>query len=180
LIKVPVGNWHPLSKLTVVVGVLVLFVTWWQSPAPSNDDVAAEAGTVRTVAASTSWTEQSNEALPSRPLARPLPPLSRFEAMVQRPLFAPDRRPAPVEMPVADAVPSDWARAETMEVNAPGVRFIGSIEQNGAVRALVSDGAKVQGLEIGQSIDGWTVVGIAPRRLTLAVADQNLELTILE
>jgi hypothetical protein len=100
--------------------------------------------------------------------------------MVQRPLFAPDRRPAPAEIPVADAVPSDWAPAETTELSAPEVRFIGSIEENGAVRALVSDGASVQGLEIGQSIDGWTVVAIAPRRLTLAVADQNLELTILE
>jgi hypothetical protein len=38
----------------------------------------------------------------------------------------------------------------------------------------------VRGLAVGQEVDGWAVVAIESRRLTLGLGDERLELTILE
>ena len=92
----------------------------------------------------------------------------------------PDRRPAEAELSLATAPMPPVESAPTDDVYPPDIDFIGSIEDNGAVRALVSDGANVQALKLGQIIDGWEVVVIEPRRLKLVLSDHYLELTILE
>jgi hypothetical protein len=80
----------------------------------------------------------------------------------------------------ASAEPVEWQPAPEAGPSAPAFRFIGSIEENGSIRALVSDGYAVRALGGGEEVDGWTVVAIDGRRLVLAHGDERLELTILQ
>lgn len=83
------------------------------------------------------------------------PPPEHFTEMVARPLFVPGRRP--IGGPTAQG--SD---------RVPRLRLVG-IVLSGAVRlALVqSDGAAPRKLAEGQSLDGWMVAAIEPRRIVL-------------
>jgi hypothetical protein len=179
VVKVPVQSWHPVTKIAVSLGLLGLVITWWTSDSPPSENVLA--------------TVRAQPAPPEVPAAvdvqptfgvplsdRALPPLSAFETMVSRPLFMPDRRPAKVElslaattMPPVDPEPAD-------DVYPPDIDFIGSIEDGGSVRALISNGGNVQAVELGELIDGWEVAVIEPRRLRLELSEHYLELTILE
>jgi hypothetical protein len=112
---------------------------------------------------------------------RALPPISAFETMLSRPLFVPDRRPVEAEVSLAAAPMPPVEPTPTDDVSPPDIEFIGSIiDDNGSVRALVSDGASVQALQHGQIIDGWEVAVIEPRRLKLMLSEHYFELTILE
>ena len=172
-------SWHPATKIAASLGLLGLVIAWWTSDSPPSDNVLAAVS--------------AQPAPPEIPLAidvqpvlgvplgdRALPPLSTFETMVSRPLFMPDRRPVEAELSLTAAPRPPMEPAPTDDVHPPDIDFIGSIEDNGMVRALVSDGANVRGLELGQIIDGWEVAVIEPRRLKLVLAEHYFELTILE
>jgi len=174
-----VQSWHPITKIAASLGLLGLVITWWTSDSPPSENVLAAV--------------RAQPAPPEIPVAidvqpalgvplgdRALPPLSAFETMVSRPLFMPDRRPAAAELSLAAAPMTPIESAPTDDVNPPDIEFIGSIEDNGTIRALVSAGADVQALELGQIIDGWEVAVIEPRRLKLVLSEHFLELTILE
>ena len=112
--------------------------------------------------------------------ARALPSIEAFSGMLERPLFSSTRRPAVVapELALMD-VPSA-AVEPAAGLRPPAIRFIGSVEENGAVRAFVGDGLDVQALATGDEIEGWRVVSIEPRRLLLGLDDERYELKILE
>lgn len=172
-------SWHPITKIAASLGLLGLVITWWTSDSPPSENVVAAV--------------RAQPAPPEAPAAidvqptfgvplgdRALPPLSAFETMVSRPLFMPDRRPAEVELSLAATPMPPMESAPSDDVFPPDIDFIGSIEDNGIVRALISNGADVQALELGQIIEGWEVAVIEPRRLRLVLSDHYLELTILE
>lgn len=118
-------------------------------------------------AASLSWglSYETVPAVPSGPLARPVPeaqtaavPAGVIDASVlrERPLFSPGRRP-----PEAPAV----ATAGTVVGDPPtvqGVAIAGT-----AAFALVKAGDRVRRVALGGAVEGWTVVGIERRRVTL-------------
>lgn len=172
-------SWHPVTKIAASLGLLGLVIAWWTSDTPPSENVLAA---VHAESAPTEPTEAIDAPAPlSTPLVdRAIPAISAFETMVSRPLFTPDRRPVESELSLATTPVPTIEPAPTGDVPAPDIRFIGSIEDDGAIRALVSDGANVRGLELGQLVDGWEVVAIEPRRLRLGLADRNVELTILE
>lgn len=60
------------------------------------------------------------------------------------------------------------------------IRFIGSIEEDGRLRALVSDGFNVRAIAAGERIDGWAVLEVEPRRIMLDLDGEQLELAIFE
>lgn len=110
---------------------------------------------------------------------RAMPPARSLESMVTRPLFAPDRRPD--DMGIELAMPPPEPLVETVDApTPPTVRFIGSIVEDGQVRALVGDGFNVRGVTIGEELEGWMVLDIESRRLILGFDDHRLKLTILE
>lgn len=185
--KVPVRNWHPLSKLTIVIGLGALVVVWWLDQGWPGD--ARVAATVPSSALESRPAVLA--AFPARvpgPIrsadpdqgSRALPPVDAFASMVDRPLFAPARRPIDPEIEVAELELSPWTVEPAAAPVYPAVSFIGSIEENGRVRALLGDGANVRGVALGDTVDGWTVLDIDARRLKLGAEGEILELTILE
>jgi len=182
-----VRSWHPLSKLTVVVGIGALALVWWLDHGLPGD--------TRSAAALPSATESSATAAPVAtpkptsaqtgaaeypPETRPLPPADAFASMVERPLFAPARRPIDQAIEVADLEVVQWTLEPAAAPPYPSVDFVGSIEENGRVRALLGDGFNVRGVAVGEAVEGWTVLAIEARRLTLGYHGETLELTILE
>ena len=181
--KVPVRNWHPLSKLTIVIGLGALVVVWWLDHGWPGDARVA-------VAVPSSAHEATPAVLSAGPVpassgnrdlgSRALPPVDAFASMIDRPLFAPARRPIDPEIEVAELELSPWTVEPAAAPVYPAVSFIGSIEENGRVRALLGDGANVRGVALGDTVDGWTVLDIDARRLKLGAEGEILELTILE
>lgn len=173
-------NWHPLSKLSVVVGLAGLGLLWLTDyevasgtdraaavPVAALDPASADLDTVRAVRRAATRD-------------RTLPPVEAFAAMVERPLFASDRRPIDPSLEMAALPPPEWEPMPAAGPQPPAFRFIGSVEENGTVRAIVSDGIQVRGLTSGERLEGWSVVAIETRRLVLGFGDERLELTILE
>lgn len=103
-----------------------------------------------------------------------LPPLSSVTAIVERPLFDPDRRG-----PAAAASPTPAASTATVTGET---RLLGAARQGGQVRALLSVAGTARSLTPGQEIAGWRLVAVdkeaaifqAPdgRSLRLAVGDR--------
>lgn len=180
-------SWHPLSKLTVVVGLGALALVWWlDHGAPGDTRSAAalpsatEASPTATPAAPPEATPAPSGAAPFHPEARALPPADAFASMVERPLFAPARRPIDQAIEVTDLEVVQWTLEPAAAPPYPSVDFVGSIEENGRVRALLGDGFNVRGVAVGEAVEGWTVLAIEARRLTLGYHGETLELTILE
>jgi len=80
-----------------------------------------------------------------------LPPLSSVTAIVERPLFTPERRGAVASAPAAPAV------------QAPDGRLLGIALRQGRAHALLSTGGTTRTLVPGQEADGWLFVS-ADRR----------------
>ncbi len=177
-------SWHPLSKLTVVIGLFALALVWWLDHASPGD--AREAGAVASSNTATAATVRRASAPllwnPSEPehAIRRLPPVDDFASMVDRPLFAPARRPPEPEPVVADLTFSPSIIEPAAPPALPSVSFVGSIEESGRVRALLGNGSNVRGVGLGEMVEGWTVLDIEPRRLILGLDDEILELRILE
>lgn len=172
-------SWHPITKFVASLGLLGLVIAWWTSDSPPGDNVLTA---VRAESAQPEAPPVIDEPPPPGlpPGDRALAPVSAFEAMLSRPLFMPDRRPAEAELSLASVPMPAMEPAPTNEAPAPDILFIGSVEDNGTIRALISDGMNVSALKVGESVDGWEVVDVGPRRLVLAQADHTLEMTILE
>jgi hypothetical protein len=186
-VKVPVRSWHPLSKIVIVLGIAGVAVAWLtdgdgpveSSPVPTR--TAAAQGTGDGAAQGNGIELAPDGGAAPRPLvARTLPAEASLAAMVERPLFAPDRRPYDPEVEVAMLPPPEPAEVTADAPAPPAVRFIGSIVEDGGVRALVGDGFNVQSVTMGEEIEGWSVLEIEARRLILGFDDARLELTILE
>lgn len=188
-------NWHPLSKLTIAIGLCGLVSVWWFDRGSPGEARVAAALTSSTDPAASARSSPGQAAQPSPSTfaeadadldpnpdlergGRTLPPVGAFESMVDRPLFAPARRPIDLQAATHDPAPREPEPAAGPA--HPAVDFIGSIEENGRVRALLGDGVNVRGVALGDTIDGWTVLDIDTRRLTLGFRDEVLELSILE
>jgi hypothetical protein len=183
-----VRNWHPISKLAILLGLAGIVVVWWTDQHGTGDPGAVTGRSAQAEAVAPASLRAPGmvdagtlvtPAVVERPLAsRVLPPEATFEAMVARPLFAPDRRPYDPEVELV-ALPV-WEAAPDSGPDRPAVRFIGSIEEDGRLRAVVNDGFNVRAIVAGDEVDGWTALVVEPRRLTLGLDDEQFELTIFE
>ncbi len=92
--------------------------------------------------------------------AAEIPPPEAFRAVVERPLFRPDRRPVPVA--VEPDVPP------VLRSEPPPVTFVGTLRRGARTVALVA-GASPKLLELapGGEVAGWRVLVVEPRRLVL-------------
>jgi hypothetical protein len=190
--KVPVRNWHPISKLAIGLGMVGLVVVWWtdQGGPVETSAVAGRAAQAESAATPSAMparhaaaaAESVASPTPRALVARVLPPEATLDAMVSRPLFSPDRRPHDPGIELAALPLEEWvAEPEPAAgITYPSIRFVGSIVEDGRSRAIVSDGFNVRAVAIGEEIDGWTVKDIEARRLILALDAERLELTIFE
>jgi hypothetical protein len=135
--------------LTAVAALLAGAAAWpWLAePAAASDVMAAapEAGATAIV---------------------PLPPLVDFAAIVDRPLFAPSRRPNPPDGTLA----------------AAGLRYrlIGIVAAGKDRHALLADPSGPRRIEIGEgaALDGWTVEQIEQDRVILSGPSGAAALTL--
>lgn len=160
------------------LGLAGLVAFWWLDDAGRGEaSVVSAAAVARPAAAFASAT------VPQRDVAiveRVVPPLDAFAAMVERPLFMPNRQPYVSGDDFSEMQTSAWQPAPASGPPAPTFRFIGSVEENGALRAFVGDEIGVRGLSIGEEVDGWEVLDIEVRRLVIGAEGERLEFTILE
>jgi general secretion pathway protein N len=96
-----------------------------------------------------------------------LAPLSAFSAVTDRPLFSPDRRPAPQ----ARETLGSWS----------ALSLAGIIVTPASREVLVAHGtpAKLVHLQEGQSVDGWVVRAIEPDHIVVANGSEEHELRFL-
>jgi hypothetical protein len=106
--------------------------------------------------------QATSAALPTHAQPMPLSGLDAFPETRQRPLFTPDRRPAP-----------SAALAES------GVyRLIGIVSAPGARRAMLRGAGGVRSLAPGDRLDDWTVLAIEAERVVLSRGAERLMLSI--
>ena len=96
-----------------------------------------------------------------------LAPLSNFSAVTERPLFSPDRRPAPE----AGETLGSWS----------ALTLAGIVVTPEAREVLIAHGTppKIVHLQEGQSVDGWIVRSIEPDRIVVANGSEQHELRFL-
>jgi general secretion pathway protein N len=170
-------RWHPATRLLVGVAILALPYLAWTSfaetPAPAVGAVAPPQD---------GDPPQPDHEPAEEPLIQRLPPLERFAAIVERPLFSPTRRPEPVGTPP----PADDGAADPVPVatgpDEPGIRFVGTVGQGGSMTAVVirADSGDALRLATGDTIEGWEVAEVTTSELVLRREERRLVLTILQ
>jgi len=134
------------------------------------------AATVLVLTAVLQFAVPSSSSLPDQPKlaaahpveeadATPVAPKT-YPAVMAHPIFAPDRAPPPAE---ADAAG-----------NLSGVEVLGTaIRGKVAAAALLRDSdGTISRLKIGEDIDGWKLVSIAPTELTFDRNGERRSLTV--
>lgn len=107
-----------------------------------------------------------------------LPPLDAFGAIVERPLFSPDRRP----LATASEPDPDSAQADVVEPEGQVLLAGTATDQGERAVAILHDVA--QGTQfrvwVGDQVGGWTVQAIKPREVILENAKRQVTVTLDE
>lgn len=105
--------------------------------------------------------QDTSEPAPINPLARLEP--KDFAETLQRPLFAATRRPPPPPAPVIREDPPP------APPEPPALTLMGVVTDQRGTHAFVKSGSptKTRSLSLGDDVEGWKVVEIAPRRIVL-------------
>jgi hypothetical protein len=108
-----------------------------------------------------------------------LPPPEEFNAIVDRPLFSPDRKPPENASPTEASSPA----AET-DGDAPHQIVLAGTATDQANRAVAILHDVSQGIQfrvwVGDQVDGWRVKEIRPRTIVLATATEEVTVTLDE
>lgn len=167
-------KFSPLTKLLAAVAAVAVPYLIWTAPesgpsaAVSTSDAALAAELLQPPAGE----------LPPAPTS--LPPLSAFEATVERPLFVPTRR---LERPEADGEPvaPEIAAVDPEAVtDEPAIRLLGTLRRDAQMVALVSldDGERMEQLRLGAVVGDWRVVAIERNSLTLDLDGERRDYTL--
>ena len=112
-------------------------------------------------------------APPARAGATP----GRFDAMLLRPLFSPNRRPPPPPM-TAPALAAPVA--PPVSLPPPSIALSGVISGGGIGVALIrrpQDAVPIR-VALGGQVDGWTVAEIRPRAIVLRRDDRSVVISL--
>jgi hypothetical protein len=127
---------HALGAVAIVCAALALW-PWLSPPVPTTRPPIAQ------------------PASTPAPAPTALPPLASYSAIVERPLFAPSRRPPPGA--IATLGPSIESR----------LRLLGIVTTGPKKKAYVAEGTSRVELAEGDTLDGWTVKQIGQDRVLL-------------
>lgn len=165
-------RWHPATKFLLAAAVLAIPYLWWTRPEPESAPAAPAARTAEAA-------PPAAEATPASLEPYALPPLERFAAVVERPLFSPTRRMPPIPEPSAEPQTEPVAEAPP-EIGPsgpaePDLRFFGTVSQAGQAAALVTFPATnaVARLKPGDHVDEWEVLDVARNRLVLGAGEER-------
>ena len=110
----------------------------------------------------------SSLAPSTQAMAAALPGLEAFPETNRRPLFTPDRRPAPRLQPSA-------------ATTVPGIdRLVGIVSLPGARRAMLSGATGLRTVVPGDAVNDWTVQAIEAERVVLSRGMERIILSIGE
>jgi hypothetical protein len=102
---------------------------------------------------------------PPRSLA-PLPAMSTYAGIIERPLFSPSRRAPPGASSISPSIESRY-------------RLVGIFAAGGKKKAYVTEGTRRSELVEGDTLDGWTVKRIAEDRVMLVSAAGEASLKLV-
>ena len=113
------------------------------------------------------------------PPTRSLPPLGEYAAMVERPLFAPNRAPNPGANVAPVAGPAQKAGAST----DPAEMILTAVMIAKGQRVAILESARGKSLHkvaVGENVNGWTLMAIEPESVSLKKGNEvkMLELRI--
>jgi hypothetical protein len=164
-----VTTWHPATKLLLIAGALAVPYLLWSQP--EDEPVAAVPAGRATADGAPEQPAPTGQAVPPKPFI--LPPLERFTAVVERPLFSPTRRMPPLAEPPDEAPAASVAdRAPVLGPTGPeepDLRFFGTVLQGGKTAALVTypSTSEVARLSPGDRVGEWEVLEVDGNRLVL-------------
>lgn len=170
-------GWHPATKLVALGGglaVVLLLLTGENDSGTAAVAALPQAERMRVV-------EITAPSSVMRPAAV-MPEKHALMAMVERPLFAPTRRP-PEQIVLEQEPEREVAPLVVQSVMPePEMSFVGSLVRDGTVLALVTRGyyGAVETIGLGGEIDGWKVLEIGDRALSLGLEDRRLEYRIFD
>lgn len=164
-------KWHPATKFLLLAAVPVLAYLLWSGG--DEQPAAVVASVARPQPADPAPTAAAADA---KAATFELPPLERFTAVVERPLFSPTRRmpvltaPAEAAQSTAEAPPTGPTGPEE-----PQLRFFGTERRGDAASALVifSATGKVGRLVPGDMVGDWRVLTVDSNRLVLGQGDEE-------
>ena len=139
---------HALGSTAIFFAALAAW-PWLFPPAPATRPLAAPTASAPV------------------PTLAPLPPLTSFAAIVQRPLFSPSRRPPPGTTGTLGAsIESRY-------------RLVGMVATGPKKKAFVAEGTRRLEIAQGDTLDGWMVIEIGQDRvrLTSPAGEAVLKLT---
>ncbi len=114
------------------------------------------------------------------PLAQPL---NSYEEIAQRPLFSDTRRPPPAPPPprpvVAQPPPPPEPPPEVELTPPPSVQLVGTSQIVGQWQALLTHNGRQRRVRLGDSVEGWRIVDITPRRVAMRYGDRQQVLQLL-
>lgn len=172
-------RWHPLTKLVVLSGSLAAGWLVVSGPAQAPATVAAARFRNEPVRTDTPRPDALG-ALAALGYQLELPPRESFRAALERPLFAPSRRPPrPAEDPVPEVEPDEQPVFEGPRV--PQFRLVGTVSRRGRTEALleVPDGGLLERAVVGAEVVGWLVVEVGPEHLVVERDGERHRLAIL-
>jgi hypothetical protein len=164
-----VTTWHPATKLLLIAGALAVPYLLWSQP--EDEPVAAVPAGRAAADGAPEQPAPTGQAVPPKPFI--LPPLERFTAVVERPLFSPTRRMPPLAEPPDEAPAASVADRAPVPgptgPEEPDLRFFGTVLQGGRTAALVTYPAtsEVARLSPGDRVGDWQVLEVGGNRLVL-------------
>ena len=147
---------NKLLGFVIVLFVAILIFQWSSDGESESEKVAGNNAPAAVIAADNNIIDRSAA-----------PPLVNFEDVVQRPLFIEGRRPPPEPEndPIDTAPQSVLAPSKRPVVDLTAILII-----NGEQYAVFRTPGKKQDsqkLKVGEELDGWKVVKIEPKQVTL-------------
>ncbi|MCS6878665.1 MAG: pilus assembly protein PilP [Geminicoccaceae bacterium] len=170
---------HPLWKFGALTGLIG--VLWLLLDGSAQAPATIAAARVRPVLEHRAGENPTMAALAAIAGHRAVPPHEHFSAAIERPLFAPTRRPSPRLAP-ASTEPASASQPSPSEARGErfAVRLVGTVIRRGTAHALLSKGeGGLQWVERGAIVEGWKVVDVASDRLVLERDGESRELYIL-
>lgn len=113
------------------------------------------------------------------PEAFSLPPLDDLKAVVDKPLFSPDRRPPPEASQAGEPAAAPEASSNGERQLVLSGTATDQSERAVAILHDVSQGVQFR-VWVGDEVAGWTVKAIRPRALVLGTTTQEVTVTLDE
>lgn len=113
------------------------------------------------------------------PAAFSLPPIDDLKAIVDRPLFSPDRRPPPETSQAGEPAAAPEASSGGERQLVLSGTATDQSERAVAILHDISQGVQFR-VWVGDEVGGWKVKAIKPRALVLGTATQEVTVTLDE